>query len=379
MTDTAMLDGITILDLTTYLPGPYATGLLAQLGARVIKVESRSGDQTRPLPPQRDGVGAFFSELNRGKESIVLDLKNEAGRATLLELAGRCDALVEAFRPGVLARLGLPFERLRETNPKLVCASLSGFGDRGPWAARPGHDANYLGLSGAMGLSVDDEGRPVLPGLQIADLAGGLQTALAVLAGLVKAGRTGQGCLITTSMYESAISLISVYLGMTAAGESLEPGRMLLSGLVPCYQVFIAKDGRSLTVCPLEPKFWMRFCALVEQPDWLSRGYDETLIPAMREHFLTRPAAEWVELLQDECCVGPVLTLAEVLESPQARALDLVDPRGIRAPWSIDGARPELPEHLAAKAGADRASILADLLELDEAEQARRADAGAFG
>lgn len=374
------LDGILVLDLTTYLPGPYASQLLADLGARVVKIENKRGDTTRFLPPHIDGVGAFFAALHEGKESLALDLKNEAGLELLFRLAEKADVLLEGFRPGVLARLGASAEELHKRNPRLVIASLSGYGDGGPLRDIPGHDTNYLGYSGLMSLNVDDHRQePVQAGVQIADMAGAMQFCIAVLAALYRAEKTGHGSVVTTSMFESAMSLISVYLGMVMAGENLVPGRMLLSGALPSYRLYQCKDERWLTFGPLEPKFWMKFCAAVGKDEWISRHFDDSLVPELQSLFQTRDASEWLSLLEKDACVGPVLTLEEVLESPQAKELDMLGKRRVKAPWRFNGERPSSSDKLSTSPGSDRNAVLNDILGMNSEGIADFDSRGSFG
>lgn len=373
------LDGVTVLDLTPYLPGPYASQLLADMGARVIKVESRTGDPARHLPPQIKGVGAFFGAINQGKRSIVIDLKKNGGPELLLRLAEKADLLMEGFRPGVLARLGVGAEALRARNPRLVIASLSGYGVSGPDVQLPGHDINYLGYAGALSLFAEADGRPVLPGVQVADSVGGLQFALACVAGLYRAEKSGQGCLIATSMFEASLSLISVYMGMVMGGEAIKPGAMLLSGALPVYGLYRAGDQRWVTLGALEPKFWQRFCELVEKPEWAARYADPELSADLSAMFSTRDAADWVALLGKEACVGPVLSLAEALEHPQARELGMVGERRIQAPWTFDGERPRAEDSLSPRPGSEGPALLGELLGCDEAAIEALREQGALG
>jgi alpha-methylacyl-CoA racemase len=357
------IDGIRILDLTAYLPGPYATQLLADLGAEVIKVETKRGDTTRFLPPHIDGVGAFFAALHEGKQSIAIDLKNEAGLEVLFKLVEKADVLIEGFRPGVLQRLGASAEKLHSINPKLVIASLSGYGHDGPYRDQAGHDTNYMGYAGTLSITVDDTKKePVQAGVQIADMAGAMQLCIAVLAAIYRAEKSGHGSVISCSMFESALSLISVYLGMVMAGQEIKPGQMLLSGALPSYRLYKAKDGRWLTFGPLEPKFWFKFCAAVGKDEWISRHFDDTLVPELQAFFESQDSSHWLALLEKEACVGPVLSLKEVLEDPHATALGMFGKRRVNAPWTFDGVRPSAGDNLSASPGSDRDAVLTDVL-----------------
>ncbi|MGH9660564.1 MAG: CaiB/BaiF CoA transferase family protein, partial [Bryobacteraceae bacterium] len=254
------LDGLLVLDLTRLLPGGAATLWLADFGAEVIKIEEpETGDYGRRMPPLVDGEGAVFQAVNRGKKSIALDLKSDGGRAALLALARRADVLVEGFRPGVMRRLGLDYETLRAQNERLIYASLTGYGQWGPYAQMAGHDVNYIALGGLLELT------GAIPGAQIADLAGGaMQTVIGVLLALEARHRTGRGQHVDVSMLDGVLALLALPLAhWNATGES----PAALSGHYGCYRAYECGDGRRIAVGALEPKFWSALCRRLDRAD----------------------------------------------------------------------------------------------------------------
>jgi crotonobetainyl-CoA:carnitine CoA-transferase CaiB-like acyl-CoA transferase len=278
------LAGLTVADLTRYLPGPFASRELLRLGARVVKIEPPDGDPTRHTSP---GV---YEALNAGKEIVSWDARSEPPPSALLE----ADIVLEGFRPGVWARFGVEL-----SEPTILC-SITGFGTDGPHAGQAGHDLNYLGYAGALA-----DTAPALPPVQIADLAAGAQAAvIEILATLLERARTGRGQHLVVSMTHGSHHLVAHRL----AGE---PIPRLLTGGAACYRIYETGDGHHLTVAALEPKFWLRLCELLERPDLANRAFDQEL-PELDELFRTKPLAAWLALLEHEdTCVGPVLSLAE--------------------------------------------------------------------
>jgi alpha-methylacyl-CoA racemase len=329
------LDGIRVLDLSRLLPGGFCSLLLADFGAEVTKIEDTgAGDYVRWAPPAFEGAedsakGALFVALNRGKRSVRLDLKTDGGREALLRLVGDHDVLLESFRPGVLDRLGLGWERLREANPGLVLCAITGYGQTGPNVSRSGHDLNYLGLNGVLALSGDAGGPPVQAGAQIADLGGGaLMAAFGILAALRHRDATGEGQVVDVSMFDGALSwLAMVAARVFAAGERPRRGAELLGGSVVCYRPYACRDGW-VTLGALEPKFWAAFCAGVGRPDLTERQFER---PGSATHaeveaiFAARTRAEWASFAAEhDCCLEPVLELDEALESELVRAREMV-------------------------------------------------------
>jgi len=389
------LDGVRVLDLSRLLPGGFCSLLMADFGAEVLKVEDLGvGDYIRWAPPfhegaERSAASALFLALNRGKRSMRLNLKEQAGREVLLRLVREHDVLLESFRPGVLDRLGVGYERLREENPGLVYCAITGYGQEGPLRDRPGHDVNYLGLVGLLGLSGDAGGPPVQSAGQIADLGGGaLMAAFAILAALRERDRSGEGQIVDVSMADGALSWLALVAARHLAdGQVPERGHLELAGGILCYRPYPCADGH-VTLGALEPKFWAEFCRGVNREDLLERQFDS---PGSEAHaeveriFLGRTREEWT-LFADEhqCCLEPVLGLDEALASKHVRAREMVvslDQPGAgpvrqlgvpvkmsRTPGRVDAPGPALGEHTAeVLAGAG----------YSEAEIARLVEAGA--
>jgi len=353
MSGRCFLTGIRVLDLSQYLPGPYAGQILADLGAEVVKVEPPAGDPLRQVPPlDGDGLSAFYKLVNAGKTVVRLDLKAAAGKAAFLGLVDRADALIESFRPGALARLGLDAGALRARNPRLVHCALSGYGQSGPAALKAGHDINYMALAGGLARSGTAE-RPVGAHPPTADFASGMQAALTVLAALLGRTRSGRGATIDTSISETVLAWQS--LALTAAGRpggEAARGEGRLSGGAACYRIYETADRRFITLGALEAKFWANFCRALGREDWVARQSEALpqtgLIAEVAEAIAARPLAAWQALLGDvDCCYQAVLEPTEVPDDPQVRARGLLraypgpDPRiEVAFPALIDGAPP---------------------------------------
>jgi len=329
---TNALEGIRVLDLSRMLPGPYCTMMLADLGAEVIKVEEPAlGDPTRRSPPLVDGKSVPFNQVNRNKKSIALDLKQREGRDIFLKLASRADCVLEQFRPGVVDRLGINYAAVAKVNPGIIYCSLTGFGQNGPHRERSGHDLNYLALSGVLGLTTDERGRPVIPGVQVADLAGGMIAAFAILAALLARNKTGRGQYIDVSMFDVMLSLLPIPAAHHFAGQTIEVGgKYVLSGAYPFYNVYETSEGKFMTLGALEPKFWANFCRKVDRDDLIARQFDSgerrsDLFKQVEEIFKARTRNDWVELMRDaDCCCEPVLSMTEAFEHAQTRAREMV-------------------------------------------------------
>ncbi len=340
------LDGTRVLDLTRYIPGPFSTSLLAALGADIIKVEQPPiGDPTRLVPPARDGFSAAFAALNRGKRSIVVDLRQADGAEAVRRLADGSDVLVEGFRPGVLERLELGADALMERNPRLVFCSVTGFGDEGPLAQWAGHDINYAARAGLLAAFTGADGRPLVPATQLADLSGGLFATIAILAALQSRERTGRGQRASVSLLGAARSLLTMTTARFAAGG--EWGGEL-AGRFPCYNVYRCRDGRYLSVGAIEPQFWETLCETLGTPELASRQWDPAHAAAdvgrISDVLATRSRDEWVESLSSvDCCVEPVVTPDEELGGGPAR-----EPWPVRmagTPLAAPGAVPSAGEH----------------------------------
>jgi crotonobetainyl-CoA:carnitine CoA-transferase CaiB-like acyl-CoA transferase len=318
------LEGLRVLDLSRLLPGPYATLLLADLGADVVKVEDPgAGDALRFLPPLLGEQSGAFHALNRNKRSLGLDLRRPEGVAVFLRLARPADVVVESFRPGVLDRMGLGWQVLRDANPRLVLCSLTGYGQDGPYAARAGHDLDYQAFSGVLGATGPPE-RPILPGVQLADLAGGSWPAVTgILAALLRRDRTGEGAHLDVSMVEGALALTTLSQAMAAArGTPVARGREMLSGGTACYGVYRTRDGRFAALAALEPKFFAGFCAAVGRPELAERQFDgEGPRAELTEIFLGRTLVEWERFAAEhDVCVAPVREGDEPRHDPHLAA-----------------------------------------------------------
>lgn len=294
------LDGVRVLDLSRLLPGPYASLVLSDLGADVVKVEDPDpGDYLREVSP------GMFAALNRGKRSVVLDLKTPAGAGQLRDLCAAADVLLESFRPGVLERLG--FADLVATPGRLVICRISGYGQGGPWRDRAGHDIGYVGLAGVI---ARNDG---VPAVQLADLFGGAQGAvIGVLAALVERARTGLGRVVDVAMAQGSTGLLLPHLG-----ELPDAPDNMLDGSRPCYRVYRCKGGGRYALGALEPKFWERFCNAVGQPDWADRGMDPSLVGTVDALFAARTRQEWdIALWKADCCGEKVLEPSELRDHP---------------------------------------------------------------
>ena len=322
----APLKGIRVLDLSRLLPGPVASLHLADLGADVIKIEDTGvGDYARTMGDGPDGTSWFFRAVNRNKRGLTLNLKQSPGREALLQLVASADILLESFRPGVMERLGLGYEALLATNPRLVYCAITGYGQDGPWALRAGHDLNYIAQAGVLEQTGSKGGPPAIPALQIGDLLGGAMTAVsAMLAALFKAQATGEGSFVDVAMSDSVLAHNLFPLFARQSGQLPARGDDLLTGGHANYGVYRTQDGKYMAVAPLEEKFWRLFCDAIGRSELKAR-YAETATPELRREletlFASRPQADWVALFDAvDCCVTPVLSLDEALEHPQMRA-----------------------------------------------------------
>jgi crotonobetainyl-CoA:carnitine CoA-transferase CaiB-like acyl-CoA transferase len=349
------LAGLKVLDLTRLLPGGYATLMLADLGADVIKVEQPgSGDYIRWTPPMVGEFSAAHVALNRNKRSMTLNLKADEGRALFLDLARSADVVIESFRPGVMERLGVGWPQLREVNPKLVYCAISGYGQDGPRVQQAGHDANYIGYAGVLGIIGEEGRRPVLPGVQIGDLAGGgMAAVIAILAALHRRSETGAGDFCDVSMMDGAASWLSIHAADYIASKKVpERERMHLSGDHPCYRIYPAADGW-LTVGALEPQFWQALCEALERPDLLDGAFAagerrDEVISELEGLFATKTRAEWMDFFGDrDVCVGPVNDLPEAFQDEQLRARDMFVEGEIAGwgPWTHVGNPIKLSSH----------------------------------
>jgi alpha-methylacyl-CoA racemase len=323
----APLFNIKILDLTRLLPGPACTRMLAEMGATVIKVEPLEGDYANrlglPLNAPADQIAPLYSIVNRGKTIERVDLKTDAGRARLLALVDESDALVEGFRPGVMNRLQLGFDVLSKRKPSLVYCAITGYGSTSAWANRAGHDINYLAMSGVLD-QIGERGRPPsISNWQIADLAGGaLAAAMRICAALVQSRTSGRGSFVDVSMTHEVAALNIIVEHGLALDQAKPRGEDWLTGSWPCYGVYATNDQRFLAVGALEEKFWHALCEALNKPHLKKLGQSEGIV-AMRvrkelaDHFATQSLAHWTDFFDAvDCCVTPVLTLAETHNHP---------------------------------------------------------------
>ena len=327
------LAGMRVLDLSQYLPGPFATQLLADLGAEVIKVEPPSGDPMRHfIMCDADELSPFYKQINAGKQILALDLKSAQGKQVLEELLGSAAVLLESFRPGVLERLGFSRARLQEINPKLIHCALSGFGQTGPCRERAGHDLTYLAMSGMLSLTGTAE-TPVIPFPPLCDYATGKQAATSILAALLRQARTGKGAFIDVSLFETALSWQS--FALTAAsrpGQAFARGHDLLTGGAACYQIYRTADQRFVALGAIEEKFWRTFCTTVARPDWIERQHEPLpqtqLIGELQDLFARADRTDWQQrFAMVDCCFEAVLEHAEVVTQPQVEQRQLLQPR----------------------------------------------------
>jgi alpha-methylacyl-CoA racemase len=372
------LGDVRVLDLTRLLPGPFASLVLADLGARVDKVEDTgAGDYLRLAPPLVGDTSGLFLALNRGKRSCCLDLKKPSARDALLRMVERYDVLFEQFRPGVLDRLGLGHAALLARNPRLVVCALTGYGQDGPLAQRAGHDLNYLARAGVLGMQGPPGAPPQPPGFQLADVGGGLWSVVGILAALHERVATGKGRVVDVAMVEASMGFASVGFAQLSAGHVPNRGQEPLTGGLAIYSTYATQDGKYVSLGALEPKFWMAFCAGAGLKGDLSAlmpgPHQDPLRATLRELFASRTRAEWEAFSrQHDCCLEPVLEPHEIQGDEHLRArrlfFEMDSPWGriqqLRTPLADREAKPAPPpklgEHtdvILREAGLDDAAI----------------------
>lgn len=324
-----MLKGISVIDFTNYLPGPFATMRLADLGAEVIKVEPPEGD-----PARHTGEGLVFQANNRGKKSIRLNLKNQADIEIVLKLIASADAVIESFRPGVMEKLGLSYKAVQAVKPDIVYCSISGYGQHSLLSQLGSHDLNYLALSGVLAQLKDSEGRPIHPTITLADYYGGLAANERLLAGLVSKFLTGQGSYHSVSIADVMVSLMGNHV-LTEQKTGAATGISVLSGSVVSYGIYETKEGRFISLAALEPKFWQNFCEAVGHEDWIAAQFSQTetsnlVFQGLSELFKKKTFYEWIEFSQVvDCCMAPVLEVGELAENHYFTEKTLV----FESPW----------------------------------------------
>jgi crotonobetainyl-CoA:carnitine CoA-transferase CaiB-like acyl-CoA transferase len=310
------LAGLKVIDFSRYFPGPYASLRLLDWGAEVIKIEGMEGDPSRPYFATSGGSGPVFRALNRGKHSIFANLKDSEHFAYVKNLVDSADVLLEGFRPGTMARLGLGYEDVRKDNPGIVYCSLSGFGSTGSYTGKSGHDLNYMALCGALSLFTDGEGKLHKPPFALGDFTSGVMASEAILAGLLQRARSGEGCFVDVSITEAAQALL-VILNTQASmmGESFIPGEDLIS-----YYVYETSDGRWVSLGAVEEKFYQAFCVGADRADLIAGhstpvSEDNPYYVSLRELFKSKTFAQWCDFAAvNDCCFEPVLTIAEAAQ-----------------------------------------------------------------
>ncbi len=352
------LEGIRVLDVSRYLPGPFCSLNLAGLGASVTVVEQPPhGDPLRTLPPVGDdGLSPAYRSLRRDMEVEFLDLGTEDGQARFFELADAADVFVESFRPGVTTRLGIGPEQLRARNPRLVYCALSGYGQTGPWAQAPGHDIGYESVAGLLE-QTGTRDEVVLPPVPLADLAGGQSAATAICAALLRRATSGEGCVLDISLTEAALALQAMHLPGAGLAPANERARGLLTGGFACYRPYRCADGEWISIGPIEPKFFVALCAAIERPELAELQYSPSDQDRLRSEletvFATRDAAAWESLLVGDgggdACVVRVRHPADVATHPQLVARGAVVPlpgsdaaHMPASPYVVDGVRSDM-------------------------------------
>ena len=315
------LSDIIIIDLSRLLPGPFCSMILADHGARVISIEDRRYQKENFL----------LTSVNRNKQHMTLNLKTTEGRSIFYRLVKKADVVIEGFRPGVVQRLGVDYDTVNEINPAIIYCAISGYGQSGSMKDKAGHDVNYLAHSGVLELIGVPDRPPAIPGIQIADMAGGgLNAAIGILLALLAREKTGKGQYIDISMTDGSISLLSLLLHFQQNnGEAPRRADMRFSHRYACYNTYETKDGRFLSIGAVEKKFWDRLCKLFNVPEYSLLQYDddrrEEIIDFMRRTFKTKTLSQWEELLNDvDACWASVKTLDEVLHDKYFREREMV-------------------------------------------------------
>ena len=365
--ETPPLEGLRLLDLSRLLPGPYCTQIFSSFGAEVIRIEPpEGGDWLREAGTLDTSMGWLFQALNRGKKSMGLNLKSQEGKQIFLQLVETADVLFETFRPGVMERLGLGYEDLSQLNQSLIYCSLTGYGTEGAYRERVGHDLNYIGLTGLLDLTGQEDGPPIIPATQVADIMGGLWAAIGILIALQSRQQTGRGMKVDGSLLGAALASLPVEISRKMGGKPTGRGRGDLSGGVVCYNVYETKDGTYMTLAALEPKFWVNFCRVVGKEHLIGsqfaqavpgdKAYDEML-----DLFQSLTKQEWISLLQDvESCCEPVEPLEQALDSETVQSLEMLKDKDLYPPIHLSTNPEAIPEE-APKLGQHTDELLHEL------------------
>lgn len=379
------LDGIKVLDLSRLAPGPHCSMLLADFGADVTLVEAVPGASAK-LGGMRGADNAeraaAYNALGRGKKSIALNLKDEAARDIFYELVKGADVVIEGFRPGVVKRLGVDYDTLANINPRIICCSVSGFGQTGPYSNLVGHDINYISVGGALGVIGRPGTPPAIPINIIADFAGGgLTAAFAICVAIIAREKTGRGQNVDIGMSDGVLSLMtSAFSGLFSSGRPIRPGEFLLNGAVPWYNTYECKDGRWFSIGSIEPHFYEALTRVLGFEEYLDRQHDSSIYPEMAEKyrakFLEKTADEWMEIMSEfDICATPVLEMENVVTNPHNLARGMVvevdspvgkvkqigvGPKLSDTPGEVRGTAPLLGQHtddVLAGLGYDEAKI----------------------
>lgn len=318
-----LFKGIRVLDLSNLLPGPMCSLFLADLGADVIKVENIKGDPMRGFEV-KNNQSPYFSALNRNKRSISLNLKTAEGKEIFMKLAKLSDVIIESFRPGKMDSLGIGYDDVKKINSKIIYCSLSGYGQNGKFKDRAGHDLNYSSLSGLLDVM---HSKPLVPGVQVADIGCALMAAFSIASSLFNRERGGEGNYIDMSIFHSALSLINIHIAQRSVSKKSET---ILSGTKPCYNIYETKDGRHLSIGAIENKFWESFCNASNRKDLLARQFDIAAISEMKKLFKSKNMGEWLDLNEkyDFCC-EPIKTIEEIISDPYYKNRYLLQLDGI--------------------------------------------------
>ncbi|MDQ0200551.1 CaiB/BaiF CoA transferase family protein [Neobacillus ginsengisoli] len=324
-----MLKGIKVIDFTNYLPGPFATLRLAELGAEIIKIEPPEGDPARSTGIKKEGTGLVFLANNRLKKSLTLNLKEEEGRQIALKLISNADVILESFRPGVMGKLGLGYNDVKKIKPDIVYCSISGYGQQGLLSVLGSHDINYMALSGVLSQLKDKHGKPVHPSITFADFIGGMAANERILAGVVSRFLTGQGSYHSISITDQMVSLMGNHV-MVEKETGEAQGVSVLTGSIISYGLYETKDGRYMSLGALEPKFWQNFCTAHGREDWIEAHFSKSADsnPVFRELtalFKRKTFYEWIEFAQMvDCCLAPMLEAGELIDNPYFKEKELV-------------------------------------------------------
>jgi crotonobetainyl-CoA:carnitine CoA-transferase CaiB-like acyl-CoA transferase/putative sterol carrier protein len=318
---TGPLEGVKVIDFTRLLPGPLATMMLADMGADVIKVEDPdSPDYIRSFEPMIDGTSAFYYALNRNKRSLAINFLSAEGKQVILDLVKSADVFIEQYRPGVMKNFGLDYDALRAVNPRLIYVSITGYGQESSMSQAAGHDLNYISIAGMLSVTGDETGKPVIPGFQLADIAGGSYMAVnAVTAALFKRERTKTGEWLDVAMTDSVLPFMALpFAEYQATGNKHARGKFQLAGGQANYNIYQCSDGKYLALGSLEPKFWNKVCERLDKPDWREKvigGNDVQMAikKQLQEIFITKPRSEWIAFFaKDDICLTPVNDLDEL-------------------------------------------------------------------